>query len=417
VLADEVTAVQIACPLSPEVAVVAARLQRHAWPGGQVPGGLAREKRIRHMTIPLGSQELRAIARRFVLLGDFVKAYPYGSGHIHDTYAVIMNQGGIPVRYCLQRINHHVFKNPEAVQANIERITAHLWRKLTDIGRPVPSRRTLTLMRCREGRSFWQDPHGYYWRMYIFIERASTYDQIENTDQAYEAAKAFGEFVNLLSDLPERLVETIPDFHNTPVRFEALKTAIEADTHNRAANVKKEIDYALSQAGMVGTLVDLQARGLIPERTTHNDTKLNNVMLDDETGVGICVIDLDTAMPGLSLYDFGDMVRAAARPCAEDEQDLDKVVADLDMYKAIVRGYYGTLGEAMTPDEKGHMAFSAQLITFEVGIRFLTDYLQGDVYFKVHREHHNRDRSRAQFKMAREFERNLDEMQSFVDSL
>lgn len=365
----------------------------------------------------LGTQELRAIASQFILLGDFVKAYPYGSGHIHDTYAVIMNQGGTPVRYCLQRINQNVFKTPEVVQQNIERITAHLWQKLTDAGRPVPSRRTLTLMRDRQGRSFWLDDEGHYWRMYIFIERASTFDQIESTDQAYEAAKAFGEFVNLLSDIPERLIETIPDFHNTPARFEVLKSAIEADTHNRAAEVKAEIDYALSQAGMVGTLIDLNAKGLIPERTTHNDTKLNNVMLDDETGVGICVIDLDTAMPGLSLYDFGDMVRTAARPCAEDERDLSKAAIDMEMYRAIARGYYGTLGNVMTPDEKGHMAFSAQLITFEIGIRFLTDFLQGDVYFKTHREGHNVDRCRTQFKMAQEFSQHLEDMQTYVDKL
>ncbi len=369
------------------------------------------------MTDGSKAYDLKTIARNFQLYGQFVDGQPYGSGHINDTFAITLSQGGTPVRYVLQRINHNVFKQPEVVQANIEKVTAHLLRRLREDGCADVSRRTLTLIPTLEGHSFYRDDEGNTWRIYIFIEGAQTYDQIESADQAYKAAKSFGEFVNQLSDMPERLEETIPDFHNTPARFEVLRQAIAEDAHNRAADVKEEIAYALSQEPIVGELIDAQEKGLIPERVTHNDTKLNNVMLDDETGEGICVIDLDTVMPGLSLYDFGDMVRTAARPTSEDEQDLGKVVADISMYEALARGYVETLGSVMTPEEKRQLPFSAQLITFEIGIRFLTDYLQGDVYFKTHRDGHNIDRCRTQFKMAQEFDRNMDAMRRFVETL
>jgi Ser/Thr protein kinase RdoA (MazF antagonist) len=367
------------------------------------------------MTEELDQREIAAIAASFAIQGDFVDGAPYGSGHINDTYAINYKQAGSPLRYILQRINHNVFKQPELLQANIEKVTRHLANKLG--AHSDASRRRLSLVPTHDGDSYSLDSQGNYWRVYLFIEGATTYDQIKSSDQAYQAARAFGQFVNDLSDIPERLEETIPDFHNTPARFRVLQQAIADDAHNRAADVKPEIDYVLAQEGIVARLVDLNEAGLIPERVTHNDTKLNNVMIDDETGEGICVIDLDTCMPGLSLYDFGDMVRTAARPTAEDEQDLDKVVADLKMFEALARGYIETLGPNMSPDERANLAFSAQLITLEIGIRFLTDYLQGDVYFKTHRPGHNIDRCRTQFKMAQEFERNMDRMNDFVERL
>lgn len=361
--------------------------------------------------------DLRAMTANFQLYGQFAEGQPYGSGHINDTFAVVFNQGGRPMRYVLQRINHNVFKHPEIVQANIEKVTRHLHRRLEQSTCTDISRRALTLIPTHGGTSYHRDAEGNTWRMYIFIEGAQTYDQIEGADQAYKAARAFGEFVNQLSDIPGRLEETIPHFHDTPARLDALKRAIAADTHNRAAAVKDDIAYALSQESIVGRLIELQAQGLIPERVTHNDTKLNNVMIDDETNEGICIIDLDTVMPGLSLYDFGDMVRTAARPTAEDEPDLSKVVADIGMFEALARGYTEALGNVMTTEEKRQLPFSAQLITFEIGIRFLTDYLQGDVYFKTHRDGHNVDRCRTQFKMAQEFDRNMEAMQRFTDGL
>lgn len=255
--------------------------------------------------------DLRSIAALFQIYGDFREAAPYGTGHINDTYAAVFDQSGIAVRYILQRINHHVFKNPSAVMENISRVTAHVRRKLEETHAAEASRRVLTLLHTHDGKTWAQDAAGNYWRCYLFIEKARSYDQIENAEQAFQAARAFGAFQKLLADLPApRLLDTIPEFHHTRKRFDTLRAAIQSDVCNRAAGVKSEIQFCLEREGMVDVLLGLQARGLLPERVTHNDTKLNNVMIDDATGEGICVIDLDTVMPGLALYDFGDLCRS-----------------------------------------------------------------------------------------------------------
>jgi aminoglycoside phosphotransferase (APT) family kinase protein len=350
---------------------------------------------------------LRTVASAFELRGDFVAAEPYGSGHINDTYAVTLNQAGAQVRYIFQRINHIVFKQPVALMENIGRVTTHLRRKLEQRGESQVARRTLTLMPTREGGTWHVDTDGNTWRCYIFIEGAKTYDQIESPPQALAAARAFGEFQKLLADLPApRLHDTIPGFHDTRGRFDALRRAIAADARNRAAGVKQEILFCLDHEPMVDVLLQARARGELPERVTHNDTKLNNVMLDDETGEGICVIDLDTVMPGLTLYDFGDMCRTACCPTSEDERDLSRVEMRMDMFEALVTGYLQSAGEFLVAAEREQLVFSASLITFEIGLRFLTDHLEGDKYFKIHRESHNLDRARVQFKMVESFERN-----------
>ncbi len=362
--------------------------------------------------------DIAKVAAAFDMRGEFMSAKPYGSGHINDTYAACYEEGGGIVRYIHQRINHSIFKDPPSLMDNVCRVTEHQRRKLIEAGVDDLTRRALTLIPTLDGESFHRDADGNFWRTYIFIEKAQTYDQIENTDQAFQAAKAFGEFQKQLVDLPgERLSETIPSFHDTRRRFEALQAAIDADTCNRATDVASEIEFASSRASIVGVLVDLQEKGLIPEVTTHNDTKLNNVMIDDETNEGVCVIDLDTVMPGLSLYDFGDMVRTAARPTPEDETDLSRVVARMSMFEAVTRGYLESAGDVLNQVEKDHLAFSARLITFEIGIRFLTDYLQGDVYFKTHRPGHNRDRCHVQFKMVESFEAHEDQMNRCVQKL
>ncbi len=359
--------------------------------------------------------DIRGIAAQFKILGDFVKAGPYGSGHINDTYAATYNQGGKPVRYIVQRINHNVFKQPVVVQQSIERVLAHARGKLAAAGVRDISRRVLTLIPSLDDKSYHLDVGGNCWRVYVFIDKARTYDVITTTGQAFEAAKAFGAFQKLVADLPApRLVETIPNFHHTRSRFDTLRAAIAADTCNRAAQIPAEIAFALARENIVDVLLDGQASGRIPERITHNDTKLNNVMLDDATGAGICVIDLDTVMPGLTLYDFGDMCRTATRPTPEDEQDLAKVTMRMEMFEALVGGYLSSAGAFLCQAERDHLAFSARLITFEIGIRFLTDYLQGDVYFKTHREGHNLDRCRVQFKMVEEFERHAGAMEKLV---
>ncbi len=362
------------------------------------------------MTKP--KHDVRGVAEALQIHGEFVNAAPYGSGHINDTYCVTFQQAGVPVRYILQRINHSIFKNPVALMENVQRVTAHLAAKVH--GQPDASRRVLTLVPARDGRGWHVDAEGNHWRAYLFIEKARTYDAVESPEQAFKAAQAFGSFQKMLADLPApRLHDTIPDFHHTPKRYAALEAAIKADLAGRAVLCKPEIDFALAHKSITSVLLDAN----LPERVTHNDTKFNNVMLDDATGEGICVIDLDTVMPGLALYDFGDMVRTTTSPAKEDERDLSKVTMQFPMFEALVRGYLSTAGEFLTPAEKKHLAFAGKLITFEIGIRFLTDFLAGDVYFKVHREGHNLDRCRTQFKLVESIEQQETRMNQLVEQI
>ena len=356
--------------------------------------------------------DLRAVARQFQISGEFLEAAPYGSGHINDTYCAVFNQGGTRSRHIFQRINHNIFKQPVALMENVQRVTAHLAGKVA--GEADASRRVLTLIPARSGAAFFRDDADNIWRAYIFIEAARGYDAVEGPAQALSAAKAFGRFQKLLADLPApRLNDTIPDFHHTPKRFAALEQAILKNVANRAMSAHREIQFALSRQAICSVLLNAK----LPERVTHNDTKFNNVLLDDRTGEGICVIDLDTVMPGLALYDFGDMVRTTTSPAKEDERDLSKVTMQFPMFEALARGYLNSAGDFLTQAEKGFLAFSGKLITFEIGIRFLTDYLEGDKYFKVHREGHNLDRCRTQFKLVESIEEQEEEMNGLVGSI
>ncbi len=356
--------------------------------------------------------DVRAVAREFQIPGDFLSAATHGSGHINDTYCAVFNQRGTPARYILQRINHRVFKDPAKLMQNVHRVTEHLGRKIAD--EPDAGRRGLTLIATRNGKACHCDGDGNFWRAYIFIENAHTYDVVESPEQAYEAAKAFGRFQKLLADLPApRLHDTIPGFHDTPRRFAALETAVGADAVNRAKLAKAEIEFALKRKALTRQLLDAN----LPERVTHNDTKLNNVMFDDATGEGICVVDLDTVMPGLALYDFGDMVRATTSPAQEDERNLSKVTMQFPMFEALARGYLESGSDFLTGAEKKLMALAGKLITFEIGTRFLADFLAGDLYFKIHRENHNLDRCRTQFKLVEEIERQEEHMNQFIESI
>jgi Ser/Thr protein kinase RdoA (MazF antagonist) len=358
--------------------------------------------------------DLSTIAKQFLIHGEFRAAEAYGSGHINDTYCVTFDQGGVPVRYILQRINNVVFKNPVTLMENVQRVTAHLQTKLT----MEKTRRALSLIPARDGQAIHRDAAGHYWRVYVFIERARTYDAVESPQQAFEAGRAFGQFQRLLADLPApRLHETIPNFHHTPKRFEALLKMIEADPNNRASKAKPEIRFAIGCAPWTSVLLEAHDRGEISERITHNDTKFNNVMLDDESGEGICIIDLDTVMPGLVLYDFGDQVRTTTSPVEEDERDLSKVRMQMPMFEALARGYWESAGSFLTKSEKQHLGFSGKLITFENGIRFLTDFLAGDTYFKVHRDSHNLDRCRVQFALVESIVRQEEIMSRFIEGL
>ncbi len=359
--------------------------------------------------------DLRAISALFQMRADFVEAQSFGSGHINDTYCAWYDQAGVRIRYIHQRINHHVFKNPVKVMENVARVTGHALARLLAEGHPEAHRRTLTCIPALDGKPYAFDMEGNLWRTYPFIERARGYDEIECNEQAYQAARAFGAFQKLTADLSGgRLHETIPDFHHTPKRLEALEAAIASDLSSRATTVRAEIDFARARAGDCARITDLIASGKIPERVTHNDTKLNNVLLDETTAEGICVIDLDTTMPGSALYDFGDLVRTAAPTTREDEADLKKIGVRLDRFEALVKGYLSSatfLNEA----ELAHLAFSGKLITLELGIRFLTDYLTGDTYFKTSRPGHNLDRCRNQFAFVTALEENMDKMEEIVN--
>ena len=359
--------------------------------------------------------ELSYLQQPFTILGNFVKAEPCGSGHINDTYAALYDQAGTPVRYIHQRINNRIFADIPALMENIQRVTDHLQDKLSEAAVLDRSRRALTLLTGPEGRPYFVDQSGNYWRTYLFIEKASTYDRAETTLQAREAARAFGEFQAYLNDLPvEGFHETIPRFHDTRSRFDTLLAAAEADPKNRASTVRAEIDWFRARENLVDVVLDGQRAGDVPVRVTHNDTKLNNVMLDDTTMEGVCVIDLDTIMPGSALYDFGDLIRTATVTGKEDEPETSRIGMDMDCFKALAEGYLSAMGRCLSEREIDLLAFSGLLITSEIGMRFLTDYLEGDRYFKVAREGHNLDRCRVQIALAESIEAQMAAMETLI---
>jgi aminoglycoside phosphotransferase (APT) family kinase protein len=363
-------------------------------------------------------KELQHISRQFQIYGEILHAETLKIGHINETYTATYDQGGTRVRYIHQKINQHVFKNPVAVMKNVMRVTTHIRKKQELRSLRDVTRRALIVIPTRDGKSFYQNGDKEVWRTFVFVEGVETYESVQTPQQAYQAGRAFGEFQHLLVDLPgERLFETIPDFHNTRKRFAALQQAIQKDHYNRAKDARAEIDFALKHEPLVGLILDAMAKGRIPERVTHNDTKFNNVMLDVLTGEAMCIVDLDTVMPGCALYDFGDMVRTTTSPTLEDEQDLSKVKMQMPMFKKLAEGYLSTAGQFLTKAEKGLIAFSGKLITFEIGVRFLTDFLSGDTYFRIHRPGHNLDRCRTQFKLVESIERQEKPMQQYVNKL
>jgi thiamine kinase-like enzyme len=360
------------------------------------------------------NKDIKDIGRQFQIDGEFIEARPHGSGHINDTYLGWYKTSSGPKRFVHQRINHHVFKQPEKLMENIERVTGYARQRIIEAGGD-PERETLTLVPTWEGKSFHKTAEGEYWRTYIFINGVRTYETVEDLRHVYSAAKAFGNFQKLLDSLPgERLHETIPGFHHTRRRFETFEQAVEKDAANRAITIRSEIDFYLKREGIASLVIDRLENGQLPERITHNDTKLNNVLIDNFTGDGVCVIDLDTMMPGSALFDFGDLVRMGTATAPEDEVDLSKVGVDLNMFTWLARGYLDAARDFLTPQESDLLVFAGQLITFEQGIRFLSDYLNGDIYYKIHRPEQNLERTRTQLKMLTEMEHKQDEMEAII---
>ena len=358
--------------------------------------------------------DLGEIGRHFAISGEFISGGPYGMGHINDTYAAVYQQGAVRKRYIFQRINHNVFKHPEGLMANIVAVTSHLRRKIEATGGD-PLRETLTLIPALDGGSHIRTAAGDYWRTYIFIEGARTYEAVEDLDHVTSAGRAFGRFQQLLSDFPaDELIETIPDFHHTGKRFEAFSKAVDEDVKDRVSSARPEIEFVLQRSDRMSVLVDLLAAGRLKQRITHNDTKFNNVMIDDQDGRGVCVIDLDTVMPGLSLYDFGDSIRSLANTGAEDESDLSRVEFHIGIFELYTRGYLEATRGLLQQEELDLLPFAAQLMTLECGMRFLTDYLQGDIYFKTHAPDQNLRRCRTQFKLVEDMEMAVDQTAAIV---
>lgn len=332
-------------------------------------------------------------------------------GHINDTFAVQTETG----KFALQRINRRVFPSPENIMENIASVTGFLREKISRLGGD-PDRETLSLRPTVDGKMFCRDENGEYWRCTVYIDGATAHETSSGTGMLREAGRAFGNFQKMLSDYPaDNLHEIIADFHNTPVRFQQLEEAVRRDAAGRVKDVAAELEFAAARREDCGLLMGLLNEGKLPLRVTHNDTKMSNVLIDDLTGEAVCVIDLDTVMPGLTAFDFGDSIRAGASTAAEDETDLSKVNFDLALFEAYTEGFLSAAGSALTPLELKTLPDGAKLMTFEVGIRFLADYINGDVYFRTAYPAHNLDRARNQFKLVRDMEAQRDAMDRIIE--
>jgi len=344
------------------------------------------------------------IGSQFQVDGTFASCERYTGGHINETYFAAYDCGGLVRRYVHQRINTHVFRDAHALIQNVGSVTRHIRAKLHERGEPDLERRVLRVIPTHAGEDMLVRG-GEYWRTYAFVERTATRVRVETRADAYAAARAFGEFAALLADLPvAQLEETIPGFHDTPGRVRALETAIAADSAGRASQARDEILLAQHLRGLACALGHLARRECLPLRATHNDTKITNVLFDSITGEAVCVVDLDTVMPGLTLYDAGEMIRTACTRAHEDEPDPQNVVIDGELLQAVVSGFSEGAGALLTPAERTSLVLAGRVLAYENGVRFLTDYLSGDTYFRVHHPQQNLDRARAQLTLARKLE-------------
>lgn len=360
--------------------------------------------------------EFAGLFSKFALEGTFAAAQPYGSGHIHETFLVRTHERECP-DYILQRVNHHIFTDVPRLMENIVRVTEHLRRKIAAIPGADPDREVLTVVPSRDGRHFHQDGVGNYWRCYVFIDHQRPGDRVENPEHACEAGKLFGRFINLLSDLPgPALHETIPAFHNVEHHLDQFKEVLQADPLLHRDEAAKEIIFVQERAEEMKRILVLGREGRIPLRVTHNDTKFNNILFDGK-GRARCLVDLDTVMPGYVHYDFGDAIRSGCNRSREDESDLERVGMDIHLFAGYARGFLESLPGCLSKVEISHLAFSAKLFAYMVGLRFLSDYMAGDQYFKTVRPGHNLQRARVQFRLLEDMERQFRQMEDIVFAL
>lgn len=362
-------------------------------------------------------RDLSALVEAFDFAGTNVSNEILLRGHINETYIVSNVSGGKPVRYILQRINTSIFKDPVGLMENVKSVTEHIRKVACEKGTDS-HRCTLSIIPARDGKNYHFDDEGGCWRAYEYIEDSVSYDVASGPDLMYKAGKALGEFQQILADFPaETLNETIANFHNTVSRYSDFEKAACENAAGRASSVTAEIDFVKARKDFCGIIVNEILKGSVPVRVTHNDTKLNNILMDSKTDDILCFIDLDTVMPGSALYDFGDSIRFAASSAAEDEKDLSKVWMKLDYFEAYARGYLSRMAKVLTPAEIKLIPESCILLTLECGMRFLADYLAGDVYFGIHYPEHNLDRARTQLKLVADMEAKLPEMHRIIDEI
>ncbi len=354
-------------------------------------------------------QNIRNILSQYDLGGSVTTCEAYGNGHINWTYDIKTDNGK---RYILQRINTYVFRDPVGLMRNTVLLTDFMRKKVDD------PRKVLQLIPTKSGEFYFVNEKDEYWRIFVFVENCICYDKAESLELFRESGRAFGNFQNLLADFPvDSLIETIPDFHNTPERYRAFEEALAADTAKRAGTAKAEIGYVLSQKQFASFLLDKVKDGVIPLRVTHNDTKINNVLFDKDTNEALCIVDLDTTMPGIAAMDFGDCIRYAGNNAAEDEKDLNKVFLRMDLFRAFAEGFCTSCKESLSREELLLCPEASKMITLETGVRFLADYLQGDVYFHIAYPEHNLDRARVQFRLAADMDDKMEAMRDVIISV
>ncbi|MBC8313969.1 MAG: aminoglycoside phosphotransferase family protein [Bacteroidales bacterium] len=360
--------------------------------------------------------ELSSILSEFSMEGSPIYTTPIGSGHINDSYLIKTSPEYAP-DYVLQRINHQIFKDIPGLMKNINVVTRYIRNKLDIIEDNHQEMQVLELIPTQDDQLFYNDPTGNYWRLYYHISGSHSYDRIENAELAYKGGRAFGQFQTLTAGIdPEILTVTIPRFHDITWRLGKFDEVLKIDPVNRAHGLSKEIEFVLSRSGTMRAIHELGSRGDLPLRITHNDTKFNNILFDDENNA-VCIIDLDTVMPGYSLYDFGDAIRTGANTGAEDDAILENVGIDLKLFAAYAKGFLKVAGPALTRNELDHLAFSAKFMTFIIGLRFFTDHINGDNYYKIHFPGHNLQRARAQFKLLESMEAQFNRMREIIGEL